>query len=81
MTPNEVAQLMQEIVGLDDVGLDADFFEFGGNSFLLLTLMAQIQDRTGIMLRLLDIVQEPTANGVSALLADHAVKAVAAGDE
>jgi hypothetical protein len=80
MTPSEIARLMQEIVGLDEVEVDASFFEIGGNSFLALTLLARIQERTGILLGLLDVIQAPTASGVSEQLARHIVEAGDAGD-
>lgn len=79
MTPGEIVQLMEEIVGLDEVEADASFFEIGGNSFLALTLLARIQERTGILLGLLDVIRAPTAIGVSAQLARHTVEAGDAG--
>ena len=81
MTPSEIAQLMQEIVGLDEVDVDANFFEIGGNSFLALTLLTRIQERTGILLGLLDVIEAPTATEVSARLARHAVEAGGAGGQ
>lgn len=79
MTPSEVAQLMQEIIGLDHVDVDANFFEIGGNSFLALALVARMQQQTGIMLGLLEVVQAPTAAAVSERLARHTVDAGATG--
>lgn len=81
MTPSEIAELMQEIVDLDEVGVDAGFFEVGGNSFLALTLLARIHERTGIMLSLLDVVRAPTAVEVSGLLARQAAEVGAVGGE
>jgi hypothetical protein len=79
MTPREIARLMQEIIGLDEVEVDASFFEIGGNSFLALTLLARIQERTGILLGLLDVIQAPTAIGVSEQLARHTAEAADTG--
>ena len=81
MTPSEIARLMQEIVDLDEVDVDASFFEIGGNSFLALTLLARIHERTGIMLGLLDVVQAPTAVEVSRQLARHSIEVGGAGDQ
>jgi acyl carrier protein len=75
MTPSDIAQLMQEIIGLDEVDVDTSFFEIGGNSFLALTLLGRIQERTGILLGLLDVIQAPTATGISERLARHAAEA------
>jgi hypothetical protein len=68
VTPDDIARLMAEIIGLDEVEADANFFEIGGNSFLALKLLAHIQERTGILLNLLDVIRTSTAAGISALL-------------
>jgi hypothetical protein len=75
MTPDDIARLMAEIVGLDEVETDANFFEIGGNSFLALTLLARIQEQTGVLLSLLDVIRAPTSAGVSAQLARPAAEA------
>jgi acyl carrier protein len=81
MSPEEIARMMQEIVGLDEVGVEDSFFEIGGNSFLALELLGRIQQRTGVMLGMLEMVQTPTATGVSERLAGHGVEVGAARGE
>jgi acyl carrier protein len=71
MTPTEVAQVMAEILELDEVAADQNFFEVGGNSFLVLTLMTRIWERSGTNLSMIDILRAPTPAAVSALV-DHA---------
>lgn len=78
MTPDDIAALIRELLELDDFEVDANYFEFGGNSFLLLTLLTQIQQRTGVMLRLIDVVQNPTATALSELLGDQTSDGAAA---
>lgn len=75
MTPGDIARLMAEIIGLDEVEADANFFEIGGNSFLALTLLARIEARTGVLLSLLDMIRSPTAAGVSAQLGRSTMEA------
>jgi acyl carrier protein len=69
MTPGETAALMAEILEIDEISHEQTFFEVGGNSFLTLTLIARIQERAGVQLRLIDILGRPTPVGVSDLVA------------
>ncbi|TKK91676.1 hypothetical protein FDA94_02580 [Herbidospora galbida] len=68
MTQSEVAGLMAEILETDDLAADESFFEVGGTSFLVLTLIARIQERTGVTLRMIDVIRRPTPAGVHALV-------------
>jgi mycobactin peptide synthetase MbtE len=69
MTQSEVATLMAEILETDEIGADESFFEVGGTSFLVLTLIARIRERTGATLRMIDIIRRPTPVGVHELVA------------
>ena len=75
MTPAEVAQVMAEILDLDEVDADQNFFEIGGNSFLALTLMTRVWEKCGRRLGMIDILRNPTATGVSELLGGAATNA------
>jgi hypothetical protein len=68
MTVTEVATLMAEILEIDEIAADESFFELGGSSFLVLTLIAGIRERTGETLRMIDIIRRPTPAGVHELL-------------
>ncbi|WP_062437250.1 phosphopantetheine-binding protein [Herbidospora daliensis] len=68
MTESEVAGLMAEILETDDLAADESFFEVGGTSFLVLTLIARIQERTGVTLRMIDVIRRPTPAGVHELV-------------
>nr|WP_062332812.1 phosphopantetheine-binding protein [Herbidospora sakaeratensis] len=72
MTQSEVAGLMAEILETDDLAADESFFEVGGTSFLVLTLIARIQERTGVTLRMIDVIRRPTPAGVHELVDGHA---------
>jgi phthiocerol/phenolphthiocerol synthesis type-I polyketide synthase E len=72
MTPAEVAQVMAEILDMDEISAEQNFFEIGGNSFLVLTLMTRVWERSGANLSMIDILRAPTPAGVSELV-DHAV--------
>lgn len=68
MTPSEVANLMQEIVGVDEIMPDDNFFDVGGNSFLAIELISAVIEQTSVSVPLLDFIRDPTAAGMSQLL-------------
>ena len=68
MTLTEMTTLMAEILETDEISADGNFFELGGNSMLVLTLIARIRDRTGVTLRMIDIIRRPTPTGVHQLV-------------
>ncbi|MFG2957735.1 phosphopantetheine-binding protein [Streptomyces sp. NPDC048291] len=72
MTPHQVAHLFGEIVEADDIAVDDNFFDVGGNSVLALQLIAGLTERSGLSLRLIDVVREPTPEGLARTLADRA---------
>jgi acyl carrier protein len=68
MNQSEVVTLMAEILETDEIAADESFFEVGGSSFLVLTLIARIRERTGVTLRMIDIIRRPTPVGVHELV-------------
>lgn len=71
MNPVQVADLIAEIIEDDDVATDDNFFDIGGNSILALTLIASIRERSGVALRLIDVVKQPTPAGLARILASR----------
>ncbi len=69
MTVTEVAGLMAGILETDAIAPDESFFELGGSSFLVLTLITAIRERTGVTLRMIDAIRRPTPAGVHELIA------------
>jgi phthiocerol/phenolphthiocerol synthesis type-I polyketide synthase E len=72
MTPEEVAGLMGEALDDEDVGLDENFFEIGGNSFMLLRVIARVGELTSVRLRVLDVVRAASPNELAALISARA---------
>ena len=56
----ELAELFAEVLGLDRVGLDDDFFELGGDSLGALELMAAVTDRFGVEMTASLLLDAPT---------------------
>lgn len=75
MTPSQVADLFGEIVDVDDIAIDDNFFEVGGNSILALGLIATLHERSGVVLQLIDVVEAPTPQSLARELAQRAALA------
>jgi acyl carrier protein len=53
MTPTELRQLFEELLEVDDVTVEDNFFDLGGSSVLALRLLLEIDKRWGITLSLI----------------------------
>ena len=71
MTPDDVAILMQDLLDSDEVAVDDSFFDAGGTSMSALTLISEVQRLSGVSLPLLDIVRNPTPDGIAGLITQH----------
>ncbi|MEU3412796.1 non-ribosomal peptide synthase/polyketide synthase [Streptomyces sp. NPDC006658] len=62
--------VVAEVLGLDDITADDEFFARGGTSILMIRLVHRIRDEFGVDLSLRDVFAAPTVTGLAALLAD-----------
>ncbi|MEW2397618.1 non-ribosomal peptide synthetase [Streptomyces sp. NPDC046862] len=56
----QVADLWADLMGLDEVGVDDDFFELGGDSLLVTRIVTDIAERYGVELRPRDLYLSST---------------------
>ncbi|WP_280356299.1 non-ribosomal peptide synthetase, partial [Nocardia otitidiscaviarum] len=63
-----VAGVFGEVLGIDRVGVDDDFFELGGNSLSATRLAARLADGVGVALTVRHIFEASTAGALAALL-------------
>jgi acyl carrier protein len=71
MTAVEIAALICELVEIDDMGVDDDFFRVGGRSWGALMLMMRLEERSGVKISLLEVFQARTPSQLAALIADR----------
>jgi len=69
VNPTEIAiaDIWLELLGLNSVGVNDDFFDLGGHSLLASTMLFQVRDETGVEVPLRVMFETPTV----AELADH----------
>jgi FkbH-like protein len=64
-----VLRLMEDVLEMDGLGIDDDYFDLGGTSLLSVKLFAEIERRFQRPLRLTAILDAPTARALAALIA------------
>ncbi len=67
-TEHLVASLFAEVLGLDRVGVDDDFFDLGGSSLSAIGMLARLRERTGCDLYAIDLLEAPSPAALAARL-------------
>ncbi len=65
----EMAQIWSEILDMEFIEADDQFFDIGGNSLLAIEVIVVVNARTGIALPLSDFFADPTPRGTAAAVA------------
>ncbi|WJI87535.1 MULTISPECIES: hybrid non-ribosomal peptide synthetase/type I polyketide synthase [unclassified Mesorhizobium] len=65
----EVADIWKDILKVDSVGVDDNFFDVGGHSLAIVQVQARIHDRLGINCKILNLFEHPTIRTLAAHLA------------
>ncbi|MEO6089975.1 MAG: amino acid adenylation domain-containing protein, partial [Umezawaea sp.] len=64
-----LCRIVAEVLGVDEAGVDDDFFALGGNSILMIRLAHRVRDEFGVALTLREVFTAPTVAGIAGLLA------------
>ncbi|HEX7029123.1 MAG TPA: amino acid adenylation domain-containing protein [Gammaproteobacteria bacterium] len=74
-TPAErrIAAIWQDILGVDDIGRDDDFFDLGGHSLLAARLVMRLRDAFDCELPIGTIFDRPVLGDLAECLAEHPV--------
>ncbi|MFD2054795.1 amino acid adenylation domain-containing protein [Mesorhizobium calcicola] len=65
----EVAEIWKNVLNLDSVGVEDNFFDVGGHSLAIIQVQARIHDRLAIDCKILDLFEHPTIRTLAAHLA------------
>ncbi|MGB6307169.1 MAG: HAD-IIIC family phosphatase, partial [Steroidobacteraceae bacterium] len=64
-TEAKLASLWQELLNVDEIGVEDDYFALGGTSLLAARMFAEIARRFGVNLRLTAILDSPTVRSLA----------------
>ncbi len=63
-----VARVYAEVLGVDQVGLDDDFFDLGGNSLVATRVVARLRDEIGVEVRVSWLLEAPMVEALATRL-------------
>jgi FkbH-like protein len=64
-TEHKLVSLWQDLLNIDEIGVEDDYFALGGTSLLAARMFAEISQRFGVKLRLTTILESPTVRTLS----------------
>ncbi|HEX7330757.1 MAG TPA: amino acid adenylation domain-containing protein, partial [Pyrinomonadaceae bacterium] len=68
-TERALAQIWQEVLGVDRIGIQANFFEFGGHSLRATQVISRVQKTFGVQLPLRSMFEAPTIEALAKRIA------------
>jgi thioesterase domain-containing protein len=63
-------QIWRQVLAIDDIGIDDNFFDLGGHSLLAVSLVSRCNRRLGVNLPLRVLFERPTIEGMACTLRD-----------
>ncbi len=68
---SQLADIWQDVLKREQIGIRDNFFELGGHSLLAAKLVAEIRDRLGSSLLISDMFQSPTVETLAQMISDQ----------
>ncbi|RKH21368.1 acyltransferase domain-containing protein [Corallococcus sp. CA047B] len=63
-----IVRILQDVLGIDPVGIHDSFFDLGGHSLLATAVVGRLRDTFGVTVPLQSLFEAPTASQLAALL-------------
>jgi amino acid adenylation domain-containing protein len=67
-TERAVAEVWAEVLGVDRIGVDDDFFDLGGHSLLATQVVAKLRGAVGSAVSVIDVFEHPTVAELARLI-------------
>jgi acyl carrier protein len=67
-TEKGLAAIWVELLGVEDIGIDDDFFDLGGQSLMAIKAVSRIRDVFDVDLSLRNLFERPTVRGLAELI-------------
>ncbi|PSF37368.1 polyketide synthase [Aphanothece hegewaldii CCALA 016] len=76
-TEQKIADTLQELLGIDQIGIHDNFFELGGHSLLAIQAVSRLRETFGIELPMREFLFEsPTVAGIAKIITESQEKAI-----
>lgn len=70
----DLAETWQELLGIEQVGIDDNFFELGGHSLLATMVLSRLRKEFGVELLLRSFFESPTVSGLALIIAQRVIE-------
>ncbi|MEM8908732.1 MAG: condensation domain-containing protein, partial [Bacteroidota bacterium] len=64
----QLQKIWQDLLNLETIGLDEDFFDLGGHSLIASRVVTAIESEIGIQIEMIDVFRHPTIGELTALI-------------